>query len=128
MAMVTEFKFVACGMTGVLLFLEVQLGKEEGMCDAEFMRNMMKTAACTTQLIKYSSLPLPVDEDTDNSGSDEDEDKQEEEDTLLQMAAKTYLGDAWFGSVPSVVSALMQGANLICVIKTGHAGYPKKFL
>ena len=123
----TEMKCVACGMTGVLLFLEIQRGKE-GMRDAEFTSDMMKTAACTNRLIKYTSLPLPVDDDSEVSSDDDaDNGEQEDEDTLLKMAAKTYLGDAWFGSVPSVVHAAMQGANLICVIKAGHAGYPRKF-
>ena len=39
-----------------------------------------------------------------------------------------YYADAWFGSVPSVVAAAQNNCNLVCIVKTAHRQYPKKYL
>jgi len=49
----TEFKNVCCSKTGVLLFLEVQKGKDV-MANAEFTNQMSKMSALTTRMMKYS--------------------------------------------------------------------------
>ena len=41
----------------------------------------------------------------------------------------TFLGDSWFGNVPTVVNLKNRlDAHFIVVIKTGHKGYPKKWI
>ena len=42
----TEFKTVACSVTGALLFIKVQRGKE-GMKDSRYQQELGATAACT---------------------------------------------------------------------------------
>lgn len=123
----TEFKVVACGKTGILIHLELQRGKA-AMREAEFASNLLKTAACTARLIKHTvgcgrrgdaQEPLGVVEDDGNNfilSTDQDEERD------------TYLGDAWFGSVDAVIAADKQGCNLVCIIKTNHNRFPKKYI
>ena len=47
----TEFKTVACSLTGALLFIEVQRGKE-GMKDSRYQKELKATAACTKWMIE----------------------------------------------------------------------------
>ena len=108
----TEFKTVACGETGVMTYLEIQRGRE-GMKDAEFTKEMTKTAACAARLMKYSPGPPRIPDEEGNE--------------LVDTVKPTYLGDAYFGSVPAVLAADKLGCNLIAVIKNSHARYPKKF-
>ena len=46
----TEFKTVACYVTGVLLLIEVKRGKE-GMKDSRYQQDLGATAACTKRMI-----------------------------------------------------------------------------
>ena len=47
----TEFKTVACSVTGALLFIEVQRGKE-GMKNSRYQRGLGSTAACTKRMME----------------------------------------------------------------------------
>ena len=85
----TEMKCVCCAKTRVMLYLEIQRGRD-GMRDAEFTNKMIKTAACTARLIKYSSLRKNA-----ATGANSEAERRK----------PTYLGDAYFGSIPSVVAA-----------------------
>ena len=51
-----------------------------------------------------------------------------EEKVLRPWERNTYYADAWFGSIPAVVAASQNNCNLVCVVKTAHRQYPKKFL
>ena len=47
----TEFKTVACSVTGALLFIEVQRGKE-GMKNSRYQQELGATAACTKWMME----------------------------------------------------------------------------
>ena len=47
----TEFKTVACSVTGALLFIEVQRGKE-GMKDILYQQELGSTAACMKRVME----------------------------------------------------------------------------
>lgn len=113
----TELKVVACGCTGVLCHLELQRVKE-GMCNAEYVNLMMKTAAYTMCLMKCSCK-------RDENGEVDEEEAQE---NPKEEPKTTYLADSWFGSISSVLAAASLGDNLICIVKTCHGGTPKLFL
>ena len=102
-------KVVACAHTGIFLHLELQRGKD-AMRQAEFANETLKTSACTARLMKYTSK-------TWDSGEE-----------MAHWKRPTYYGDAWFGSVPSVLAAAQNNCNLVCVVKTAHRQYPKKYL
>ena len=46
----TEFKTVACSVTGALLFIKVQR-KKEGMKDSRYQQEFGATAACTKRMM-----------------------------------------------------------------------------
>ena len=46
-----EFKTVACSVTGALLFIEVQRGKE-GMKESCYQKELGATAACTKRMME----------------------------------------------------------------------------
>ena len=47
----TEFKTVACSVTGELLFIEIQRGKE-GMKDSRYHKELGATAACKKRMME----------------------------------------------------------------------------
>ena len=47
----TEFKTIACSVTGALLFIEVQRGKE-GVKDSRYQKKLGATAACTNRTME----------------------------------------------------------------------------
>ena len=47
----TEFKTVACYVTGALLFIEVQRGKE-GTKDSRYQKELGATTACTKRMME----------------------------------------------------------------------------
>ena len=81
------------------------------MRTAEFAQETLKTSACSARLMKYTSPTW-----------------QNAEEVKEPWKRPTYYGDAWFGSVPSVVAAAQNNCNLVCVVKNAHRQYPKKFL
>ena len=117
----TEFKVVCDSKTGIMLYVELQRGKK-GMENAKYNNEMIKTAACTARLIEETKREKK-DQHSDADLSDSDNE------VLTKTTKKeTYYADAWFGSVDSVVAAMDQGCHLICVIKTCHNRYPKKWI
>ena len=92
-----------------MLFLEIQRGKT-GMRFAEFTEIMLKTAACAARMMKYSRK---------RKTRDDDEQVADEEETVNNVCRfhdfnnhesnkeNTYLGDAWFGSVDSILAAVL---------------------
>jgi hypothetical protein len=96
----TEFKCTACPLTGCMLALEIQRGKD-GMREQEYNREYGNTAGCTIRLMKL----------TDGDGD-----------------CKGVKGDAWFGSVNNCVSLKLQGYESIVQIKQNAALFPKAFI
>ena len=47
----TEFKTVACSVTGALLFIKLQRGKE-GMKNTRYQKELGATAACTKRMME----------------------------------------------------------------------------
>ena len=50
----TEFKTVACSVTGALLFIEVQRGKE-GMKNSRYQQELGATAACMKRMMEETN-------------------------------------------------------------------------
>jgi Transposase IS4 len=96
----TEFKNVACSVTGCIVGLELQRGKE-GMRAGEYCDSLGATAACTLRLAELSLIG------NTNSG---------------------LMGDAWFGSVKAATALAKKGYKAILQIKTGHSLFPKQFI
>ena len=76
----TEFKTVACGMSGIMLFIEIQRGKKEMPKKREYHELYGATASCVLRCMKA----------TDNGGQRED-----------QNRPNIFYGDSWFASVKS---------------------------
>ena len=81
---------------------------------------MLKSAACSMRLMKYSRQ-------RSRGGEDLSEDDNKDTHQYKQTKA-TYLADAWFGSLQSMLATVSLGDNMVCVVKTCHAGTPKLFL
>jgi len=101
----TEFKNLACCVTGIMMKLELQK-KADVMHTKEHYRSYGATVACTLRL-------------SDGQGDEED---------------WTIFGDAWFGSL-NTTKALMKrrvgksGKTYFTgIVKTAHKNYPKEFL
>ena len=69
-------KLVCDAITGMLLFLKIQRGKD-GMANMPFVNDMIKTAACTARLMQGSKLTY------DNAATSDSEDSDNESLELL---------------------------------------------
>ena len=87
------------------------------MQNVEFADTHIKTAACTGRLIKYTCQQV---EEEGSEGLEEEEEETRQRDT--------YFADAWFGSVDSCLIAAQHKTDLVCVVKTVHNRYPKKWI
>ena len=94
-----EFKTVSCSVTGALLFIEVQRGKEE-MKDSRYQKELEATAACTKQMM----------EATKGIGQ-----KSKKEGTK-----DCFLFDNWFASKKAAEAKMELGAELIGMVKTNN--------
>ena len=112
----TKFKVVCDSRTGIMIYVEIQRGKD-GMSDAKYNKTMMKTAACTARLIEGTRTEEEALEQTRDERSDE-----------IERTKDTYYADAWFGSVDAVLAAMERQAHLVAVIKTNSNRFPKKFI
>ena len=88
----TDFKTVACSVTGALLFIKVQRGKE-GMKDSRYQKELGSTAACTKRMM-------------------------EEKKGIGQKSKKggpkdCFLFDSWFASKKAAEAAMELVAELI---------------
>ena len=93
----TEFKTVACYITGALIFLEIQRGKEE-MKLIPYQLELGATAACTNISM----------EETKGMGKRD-----------LKRSTRDYLlFDIWFLSKKAAEAAASLGVDLIVMVKT----------
>lgn len=103
----TEFKAVCCGETGVLLFLEIQRGKE-GMnrVYGDEQRAMGATSACTVRAVK----------NTVGCGQRE------------TGKSELACGDSWFASVNTVeqIKKAHPEVEFVGPVKTAHRFFPKE--
>ena len=116
----TEFKNLVDGLSGHLVWFEIQEGKER-MKKKEFS-NLGGTAACVIRGVKASQdlkhLPFVLEEDS----IDHDDGGYQGERPRL------FFADSWFGSVKSVATIGRTGNHACMMVKTAHSRCPKKFL
>ena len=105
----TEFKNIVDGLSGEMLWLEIQEGKYR-MKNKQF-QNLGSTAACVLRGVKdtFDFKRLPSTNDDDDS-------------------PRLYFGDSWFGSVKAAVAVAKAGNHACFIIKTGYSKSPKKYL
>jgi hypothetical protein len=99
----TEFKTVACPVTGVMTTMEIQRGKE-GMKEKRHNRDVGATTGCTLGLLEDS---IAEDEHTYAHG---------------------IRGDAWFGSVRTASELGIRGHEGVFQVKQYKALFPKDFI
>ena len=97
----TEFKCVVCPVTGVMMFLEIQMGKDL-MRHTKYQQELGATAACGLRLSEGV---------TRRTGSD---------------PVELVLGDSWFGSVKASVAQSKAGFECCFQVKQNHALFPKQ--
>ena len=93
-----ELKNAACAVTGVMLFLELQEGKDE-MAAKEFCEKFPKHAALVLRLTKQ-----------------------------WHGKAKVIYADSYFASLQTVKACMLFGLDFVGPIKNACAGFPKKFM
>ena len=108
----TEFKNLVDGVTGSMLWLEIQEGKER--MKSKPFQNMGGTTACVMRGVAacgstFMNLPLLNEEESIHE-------------------PRVFYGDSWFGSVKAAVEVAKQGHHACFLVKTGHSKSPKKFL
>ena len=106
----TEFKNLVDGLTGEMLWMEVQEGKDRMKLKPH--QNLGSTAACVLRGVEttcnFSTFPnLPSD--TANS-------------------KRLYFGDSWFGSVKATLAVSKAGHHACFMVKTAHSKLPKTYL
>ena len=98
----TEYKNIMYGISGNILWLETQEGKER-MKDKEF-QTMGSTAACALRGVIATS-DCEFVQDPDMEPQDEPQDKPRQ---------RLFLGDSWFGSLKIVKNIMHNGYHSIC--------------
>ena len=94
--LITEFKTVACSVTGELIFIEAQIGKE-GMKHSKYQQELGSTAACTKRVM----------EATKGMGQ-----------KSIEGGTKyCFLFDSWFDPKKAAEAAMEIGAELIGMLK-----------
>ena len=107
----TEFKNIVDGMTGAMLWLEIQEGKVQ-MPTKEHQR-LGPTAACVVRGVQATKnlTRFPTVHELDE-----------------EFSKKLHFGDSWFGSVKACTAVAQVGHHACFIIKTGHSRSPKIWL
>ena len=92
-----KFKTVACSVTGALLFIELQRGKE-GMKDSRYQQDLGSTSACTKRMM--------------------DKTKGIGQKSKKEGPKYCFLFDSWFVSKKAAEAEMEIGAELIGTVKT----------
>ena len=92
----TEFNTVACSVTGALLFIEVQRGKE-GMKHSRYQKELGATTACTKRMMEATK---GIGQKSIKGGTKD-----------------FFLFDSWFASKKASEDAMEMGAELIGMVK-----------
>ena len=123
----TELKTCACGKTGVMLFLEVQKGKE-GMADALFVQESRnKTAACCRRMMHFTRRDDDDDDEPESFTHPASSSSSSSRTTHPHKKEKS-VADSYFGGVNACLGAHAEGQFLLANVKTSHSRTPKKFL
>ena len=103
----SEFKNIVDGLSGEMVWLELQEGKNR-MATKEYQQELGATAACVLRGVKATG--------DSNSRPESNE------------TGKLFLGDSWFGSVKAAANVALAGHHACMMVKTAHSRSPKKFL
>ena len=117
----TEFKCAVDGLTGTLLWLEIQEGKAR-MANKEHQKTLGATAACVLRGLQFLQEMTTIPPLPPASPSEENDDD------VPEVTPKLHLADSWFGSVTAAENVAKAGHHAIFIIKTGSSRVPKKFL
>ena len=98
----TEFKNIVDGMTGQMLWLEIQEGKDR-MKTKEFQGRLGGTAACVMRGVKTS-------EDLEHIPNFDQNDEE--------PRSRLVFADSWFESVKAVATLGLAGQHAYRIIKT----------
>ena len=104
----TEFKNIVNGMTGQMLWLEIQEGKDR-MKTKDFQGRLGGTAACVMRGVKAS-------ENLEHIPNFERNDKE--------PRSRLFFADSWFGSVKTVATLGLAYHHTCMTIKTAHVRSP----
>jgi hypothetical protein len=102
-----EFKCICCAITGIMIWIELQRGKD-GMRAAEYSAASGVTAACTMRGARDSKYCVGDDEDDTN---------------------EMFFGDSWFSSVETVCQLWNRfKCHYGGILKTNHSRFPKAWI
>ena len=112
----TEFKNIVDGVTYIMMWLELQDGKER-MRKKEYSSELGGTAACVLRGVKSTESCQQFPETRDDNF-----DVNEHENISSQPGdMKLFLGDSWFGSVKAAIKVRKAGHHCCFNVKTSHA-------
>ena len=104
-ALGTEFKTVACSVTGALIFIEFKRGKE-GMKNSKYQKELGETVVCTKRIM----------EATKGIGH-----------KYIKWGTKDcFLFKSWFASKKVAEAEMEVGAKLIGIVKTNTRRFCKE--
>jgi hypothetical protein len=121
--MLVLFKMVCCALTGVLLHVEIQRGKEP-MRELPHLQKFGAAAGCTLRLIEGCQF----------AGFERQAERAR---AKLEKKAEVFIADSWFGSVRAAeaiktlhvdLDGNPAGHEFIGAIKTNHRNFPKQHL
>jgi hypothetical protein len=103
-----EFKAICCAITAIMLWIELQRGRE-GMRASDYAAASGVTAACTMRGARDSKRYV---------GDDDEADPKE-----------VFFGDSWFSSVESVCQLWNRfNCRYAGILKTNHSRFPKAWI
>ena len=108
----TEFKNIVDGMTGAMLWLEIQEGKER-MRQREYTQDLGGTAACVLRDVKDAAHFKHHHNMNIEDGDD---------------APYLFFGDSWFRLVKAAANVNIQNYRACFMVKAAHSRNPKNFL
>ena len=105
----TELKSLACSVAKIMLALEIQRRKDDTTQQKYVDKVKLKTSACTLRMVEAAC------QQTEETNCDVTNDDATED---------CFMGDSWFGSVPSALGLkkeLQHPKASITQIKTAHS-------
>ena len=116
----TEFKTIVDGLSGIMLWLEVQEGKER-MSKLAHTKELGGAAACVVRGVEAMQDHQYIDDLDLDLHSNDDNAPQEKKPFL-------FFADSWFGSIKAVSEVCKLGHHACFNIKNGHSRVPRAFL
>ena len=110
----TEFKNVVDGMSGVMMWLEIQKGKDQ-LRALEHTQSLGGTTVCVLRGVNATCTFNHIEDAT----------MEDDEDIGSDSSPYLYFADSWFGSVKSASNVGKTGNHCCFVIKTAHSRSPK---